>query len=218
MNRISVPFVKSLLVATLALAGAASAQQPAAAKPDVAKGGTLFESGDAARGIPACVACHGAGGNSTIAANPKLAAQFEAYTYKQLVDFTTPSRNNAIMSPIAKQLSDQEKKDIAAYLAKQQPKPGAAHDKNTVELGRNIYRGGIAAKGVAACASCHGPIGAGVPIQYPRLAGQNQDYSFAQLQAFKSGARKNSPQMTTLAQRMSDEEMKAVVDYIAGLK
>ena len=97
-------------------------------------------------------------------------------------------------------------------------KPGAAKNKDTVELGRKIYRGGIADKGVAACASCHGATGSGIPAQYPRLAGQHQDYTFTQLQAFKSGARNNSPQMTVLSQRLSDAEMKAVADYIAGLR
>lgn len=220
MKRVSSSFVKSLLVAALAVSGLACAAeaQHVAAKADAAKGGTLFESGDAARGIPACVSCHGAGGNSTIAANPKLAGQIGAYVNKQLVDFTTPSRNQPVMTTYAKLLTDQEKQDIAAWLATQQAKPGAAKNKDTVELGRKIYRGGIADKGVAACASCHGATGAGVPIQYPRLAGQHQDYTLAQLQAFKSGTRANSPQMAPLAKRMSDEEMKAVADYIAGIK
>ena len=221
MNRVSLSFVKSLLVATLAVSGLASAAEEHAAAPakaDAAKGGTLFDSGDAARSLPACVSCHGAAGNSTIAANPKLAGQIEAYVYKQLVDFSTPNRNQPVMTTYAKMLSDDEKKNIAAYLAAQKQKPGAAKDKDTVELGKKIYRGGIADKGVAACASCHGAAGAGIPVQYPRLAGQHQDYTFAQLTAFKGGARKNSVQMTALAKRMSDEEMKAVADYIAGLK
>jgi cytochrome c553 len=220
MNRVSSSLVKSLLVASMAISGLACAAeaQPAAVKADAAKGGTLFESGDAARGIPACVSCHGANGNSTIAVNPKLAGQIEAYVHKQLVDFTTPARNQPIMTTYAKMLSEQEKKDIAAYLAVQKAKPGAAKDKDTVELGRKIYRGGIADKGVAACASCHGATAAGLPVQYPRLAGQNQDYTLAQLQAFKAGTRANSPQMATLAKRMSDDEMKAVADYIAGIK
>jgi cytochrome c553 len=122
------------------------------------------------------------------------------------------------MSTYAKMLSDEEKSNIAAYLATQQPKQGAARNKDTIELGRKIYRGGIADRGVAACASCHGATGSGIPAQYPRLAGQHQDYTFNQLQSFKTGARNNSPQMGTLAKRMSDEEMKAVADYIAGLK
>ncbi|MGX4644115.1 c-type cytochrome [Massilia sp. SYSU DXS3249] len=224
MNRVSVStasavFVKSLLVATLALstaAGAAEAQRPA--KPDPAKGATLYEGGDTARGLPACLSCHGANGNSTIAANPKLSNQIEAYTHKQLVDFTTPQRVNPVMTTYAKMLTDEEKRNVAAYLAVQKVKPGAAKNKDTVELGRKIYRGGIAEKGVAACASCHGANGSGIPVQYPRLAGQLQDYTVAQLVAFRTGARNNSPQMTTLSQRLSDAEMKAVADYIAGLR
>jgi len=220
MNRVSSSFVKSLFVAALAVSGLACAAeaQHAAAKADAAKGGTLFESGDAARGVPACVSCHGANGNSTIAANPKLGGQIEAYVHKQLVDFTTPARNQPVMTTYAKMLTEDEKRNIAAWLAVQQAKPGAAKDKDTVELGRKIYRGGIADKGVAACASCHGATAAGLPAQYPRLAGQHQEYTLAQLQAFKGGTRANSPQMATLAKRMSDEEMKAVADYIAGIK
>ena len=153
-----------------------------------------------------------------MAANPKLAAQHASYLYKQLVDFTTPNRVNPIMTPYAKALSDAEKHDLAAFLATQPAKPGAARNKDTVELGRKIWRGGIAEKGVAACASCHGAAGAGIPAQYPRLAGQYQDYTLAQLVAYKDNKRSNSVQMTTLAKRLSDDEMKAVADYIAGVK
>ena len=220
MNRLTFPLLKSLLLATLAVCGSVSAAeaQRVAAKADPAKGGTLYDSGDAARGLPACMSCHGAAGNSTIVANPKLAGQIEAYTHKQLVDFTTPNRQQPVMTTYAKMLTEDEKRHIAAYLATQKQKPGAAKNKDTVELGRKIYRGGIAEKGVAACASCHGANAGGIPAQYPRLSGQHQDYTYAQLEAFKTGTRKNSIQMTTLAQRMSPEEMKAVSDYIAGLK
>jgi cytochrome c553 len=230
MNRVFSPaagaaIVKSLLLATLACAftgsvSAAEAVHGAASAPklDPAKGGSLYDTGDNARGLPACASCHGAGGNSTIVANPKLAGQVGTYIHKQLVDFTTPNRQQPVMSTYAKMLSDEEKNNIAAYLSTQQPKQGAAKNKDTVELGRKIYRGGIADRGVAACASCHGATGSGIPAQYPRIAGQHQDYTVAQLLAFKTGARNNSPQMGTLAKRMSDEEMKAVADYIAGLK
>ncbi|MES2901879.1 MAG: cytochrome c [Pseudomonadota bacterium] len=221
MNLAFSTLLKSVLVATLAVSGIASAATPAApAKADAAKGATLYDSGDAARGIPACVSCHGAAGNSTIATNPKLAGQFAAYTHKQLMDFTTPNRNNPIMTPISKQLatSPDDIRNIAAYLDAQTQKAGAAKNKDTVELGKKIYRGGIASTGVASCASCHGANGNGIPAQFPRLAGQHQDYTVSQLQAFKGGARKNSVQMTTISKRMSDEEMKAVADYIAGLK
>ena len=228
MDRVFLPaaraaFVKSLLMATLAVGSVAhaadAAHAPAAApKIDAAKGGSLYDTGDNARGLPACASCHGAGGNSTIVANPKLAGQVSTYLHKQLVDFTTPNRNQPVMTTYAKMLSEEEKQNIAAWLATQQPKQGAARNKDTLELGRKIYRGGIADRGVAACASCHGATGSGIPAQYPRLAGQHQDYTLAQLQAFKTNARNNSPQMGTLAKRMSDDEMKAVADYIAGLK
>jgi cytochrome c553 len=226
MNRVFQPaacaaIVKSLLASFLIVGSALAADAahaPAAAKADPAKGGSLYDTGDNARGLPACASCHGAGGNSTINTNPKLAGQIDTYLHKQLVDFTTPARNQPIMTTYAKMLSDDEKKNIAAYLATQQPKQGAARSKDTLELGRKIYRGGIADRGVAACASCHGATGAGMPAQYPRIGGQHQDYTVTQLQAFKSGARANSPQMATLAKRLSDEEMKAVADYIAGLK
>jgi cytochrome c553 len=226
MNRAFSPFVKSLFVALLAasatVSATASAQEkahaPAAPKVDPAKGGTLFTDGDNARGLPACVSCHGAGGNSTIAVNPKLAGQHESYIYKQLVNFTTPARNQPVMTTYAKLLTDEEKHNVAAWLSTQAGKPGAAKNKDTVELGKKIYRGGIAEKNVPACASCHGAGGAGIPIQYPRLAGQHQDYTFAQLGLFKSDGRKNSAEMSTIAKRMSEEEMKAVADYVAGLK
>jgi len=226
MNRVSVSsasavFVKSLLLATLAFSNAGAAEAPhgaPAAKPDAAKGATLYDSGDAARGLPACLSCHGANGNSSIAVNPKLSSQIEAYTHKQLVDFTTPNRQHPVMTTYAKMLTEEEKRNVAAWLAVQKAKPGAAKNKDTVELGRKIYRGGIAEKGVAACASCHGAAGAGIPVQYPRLAGQQQDYTVAQLISFRNGTRSNSPQMTALSQRMSDAEMKAVADYIAGLR
>ena len=222
MNRANSPFIKSLFLALLAVSGVASASDakhaPAAAKPDAAKGATLYADGDAARGLPACVSCHGAAGNSTITANPKLAGQPEAYLYKQLVSFEGPSRSQPVMTTFSKMLSDEEKKNIAAYQATQTSKPGAAKNKETVELGKKIYRGGIAEKNVPACASCHGPAGAGMPANYPRIGGQHQDYTAAQLALFKADGRKNSPEMSTIAKRMSDEEMKAVADYVAGLK
>jgi len=223
MNSVFSPVVKSLLVAVLATVAATSMAEEkkadtAPVKIDPAKGGALFTDGDNARGLPACVSCHGAGGNSTIAVNPKLAGQHEGYIYKQLVNFTTAERNQPVMSTYAKLLTDEEKHNIAAWLSTQVAKPGAAKNKNTVELGKKIYRGGIAETNVPACASCHGPAGAGIPVRYPRLAGQQQDYTVAQLGLFKSGARANSPEMATIAKRLSDDEMKAVADYVAGLK
>ena len=187
-------------------------------KADPAKGATLYANGDPARGLTACIACHGAAGASTIAQNPKLAGQHEAYVYKQLNNFKGPDRNNAIMTTIAKALTDEEMKNLAAYVSAQPVKPGAAKNKDTVDLGKKIYRGGIAEKNVPACASCHGPNGAGIPAQFARLGGQHQEYTLSQLTNFRAGTRKNSAQMTTISKRLSDDEMQAVADYIAGLK
>ncbi|HEX5340991.1 MAG TPA: c-type cytochrome [Duganella sp.] len=221
MNSVFSPLVKSLFVTLLAVSATAFADEhkpaPAAPKIDPAKGATLYTDGDNARGLPACVSCHGAGGNSTISVNPKLAGQHEGYIYKQLVNFTTADRNQPVMTTYAKMLTDEEKHNVAAWLVTQSQKPGAAKNKDTIELGKKIYRGGIAEKNVPACASCHGASGAGIPVQYPRLSGQHQDYTVAQLGLFKAGTRK-SVEMATIAKRMSDEEMKAVADYVAGLK
>lgn len=224
MNSVNLfsPIVKSLLVALLAISATAHAEdkkpaQPAAPKIDPAKGATLFTDGDNARGLPACVSCHGAGGNSTITVNPKLAGQHEGYLYKQLVDFSTAHRNQPVMTTYAKMLTDEEKHNVSAWLATQKPTPGAAKNKDTVEWGKKIYRGGIAEKNVPACASCHGATGAGIPVQYPRLAGQHQDYTVTELGLFKTGARKGA-EMDAIAKRMSEDEMKAVADYVAGLK
>ncbi|MGZ3157892.1 MAG: c-type cytochrome [Burkholderiaceae bacterium] len=223
MKRAFLPLVNSVFVALLAVSSLAIAAEEKKAeavvsKADPAKGEALYSSGDAARGIPACVSCHGAAGNSTIVQNPKLAAQHEAYIVKQLSNFKSPERNNPVMSTIAKALTDDEAKNIAAYLNAQSQKPGAAKNKDTVGIGKKIYRAGIAEKNVPACAGCHSPNGAGIPAQFPRIAGQHQDYTAAQLTNFRSGARKNSPQMATIAKRLSDDEIQAVADYVAGLR
>ena len=191
----------------------AFAQQAA----DKKRGEALYTNGDAARNLPACASCHGANGQSNIATNPKLAGQHEDYLKQQLNHFKSGERVNAIMNTYAKMLTPEEMNDIAVYLSAQTPKAGAARDKNLVELGKNIYRAGIAGKKVPACASCHGPAGEGIPVQYPRLAGQHQDYTVAQLNAYRDNQRKNV-MMSTIAQRLSNEEIKAVADYVAGLK
>ena len=221
MNSAFSPLLKSLFVALLAVSSVAYAAEEKTAAPakiDPAKGEALYTNGDAARNITACVSCHGAAGNSTITANPRLAGQHAAYLVKQLHNFQTPERNNPVMTAMSKALSDEDMKNIAAYLTAQAPKQGAAKNKDTVELGKHIWRGGIASKNIPACAGCHSPNGAGIPAQYPRLAGQHQDYTEAQLTSFRAGTRNNSAQMTTIAERLSDKEIKAVADYIAGLK
>ena len=218
MNRALPMFAKFVCVALMSLSVAWANEEKAPAAADPAKGSTLYSNGDPSRGILACVACHGAAGNSTITQNPKLAGQHEAYIQKQLHNFKGPDRNNAIMTGIAKALGEDDVRNIAAYLEQQKPAPGSARNKNTVDLGKKIYRAGIAEKQVPACAGCHGPNGAGIPAQYARLAGQHQDYTIAQLTNFRTGTRANSAQMTAVGKRMSDEEMQAVADYIAGLR
>lgn len=223
MNRVFSPLLKSLLksmllMMTSSVAYAVAEQPPPAVKPDPVKGEALYNNGDASRNIIACVSCHGAAGNSTITVNPRLAGQHASYLVKQLQDFSSPARANATMSLMAKPLSNEDMKNLAAYLSVQVPKQGAARNKETLELGKRIWRGGIAAKNVPACAGCHSPNGAGIPSQYPRLAGQHQDYTVAQLNSFSSGARSNSAPMVTIAERLSKKEMDAVADYLAGLK
>jgi cytochrome c553 len=190
---------------------------PGKPKVDLAVGESLYNGGDTSRGVVACITCHGPKGQSAVSTWPKLSAQHAAYTNKQLKNFKEGSRANPIMMGMSAALTDQDMQNIAAYLAKQVASQGVAQNKETIELGQSIYRGGIAAKGVPACAACHSPTGAGIAAQYPLLGGQWADYTNAQLLAFREGVRKNSIQMTTIATKLSDAEMKAVSDYMAGL-
>jgi cytochrome c553 len=165
-----------------------------------------------------CAACHGADGNSGSPANPKLSAQHPEYIAKQLAEFKSGKRANAVMQGMAAGLSDADMKNISAWLATQKAKPGFAKDKDLVTLGERIWRGGIADRNIAACAGCHSPNGAGIPSQYPRLSGQHADYTIAQLTAFRDGVRKNSAQMAQVSAKLNDREIRAVADYVAGLR
>ena len=205
----------------LALAAMLSALTAFAAEPPF-KG-----DGAKAQGIVSqvCAACHAADGNSQIAVNPKLAGQIPEYLYKQLTDFKAAAgkkaeRENPVMAGMVANLSPEDMHNLAVYFAGQTAKPGAAKSKDLVALGQRIYRGGISSEGIAACASCHGPNGAGMPAQYPRLSGQHAEYVGAQLKAFRSGARANdiNATMRGVAGRLSDREIDAVADYIAGLR
>jgi cytochrome c553 len=204
----------SLLTATLLVASVFSVQAneavAPAAKPDLAKGEATYGA--------VCAACHGADGNSAISANPKLAQQHPDYIVKQLQEFKSGKRANAIMMGMSAALSEQDMKNIAAWLETKTANKGFAKDKELVTLGERIYRGGIADRQIAACAGCHSPTGAGIPSQYPRLAGQHADYAVAQLTAFRDGVRKNNTQMTQVAAKLNDREIKAVSDYVAGLR
>lgn len=213
------PFA-AVVVSTLVFAGSAFAQAPAAGsdtgRADPKRGAQLAQE--------VCAACHGVDGNSVAPANPKLAAQHPEYLAKQLANFKVKDgakeaeRPSAIMAGFAAMLSDADIRSVSAHYAAQKLNPAAAKDKDLIELGQRIYRGGIQEKGVPACAGCHSPNGAGIPSLYPRLQGQYAEYTESQLVAFRQGARRNSAQMTTIAERLSDREIKALSDYIAGLR
>jgi cytochrome c553 len=182
---------------------------------------------DKAQGIAAqvCAACHAPDGNSVAASNPKLAGQFPDYLQKQLHDFKAqdgkkPLRESAIMNGMVANLSDDDIKGLAAFYAGQAQKPAAASDKQLAAVGQKLWRGGDAAHAIPACEGCHGPAGAGIPAQFPRLSGQFADYVAAQLTAFREGKRSNDRNgvMRGVAAHMNDGQIKAVAEYAAGLR
>ena len=195
----------------LLVAGPATASEAAAPfKADPAKGQQLAAT---------CGACHTQDGSRGIPANPILQGQHAEYLVKQLTEYRAGKRKNAVMSGMAATIASEEDiKHIAAFYASKTAKPGDAKNKDTVALGEKIYRGGIASKQVPACAGCHSPNGAGIPAQYPRVGGQHAEYAEAQLLSFRSGARANSAQMMAIAGKLNDAEIKAVADYVAGLR
>jgi cbb3-type cytochrome c oxidase subunit III len=204
--------MKSLCVVALAALFASSVMADEAkgpAKPDLAKGGTISAT--------VCAACHTADGSRGIPTNPILQGQHADYLVKQLMEFKSGKRDNAIMKPMASTLSDDDMRNVAAFYASKTAKPGLSKNKASIDLGQKIWRGGIAEKNVPACAGCHGPTGAGIPSQYARLGGQHAEYVSAELGLFRSGKRANSPQMAIIAARLSDAEIAAVSDYVEGL-
>ncbi|CAN7596463.1 c-type cytochrome [Variovorax sp. LjRoot290] len=194
-----------------------AAEAPAKApKPDPAKGDTIFNAAPA--NSQSCASCHNADGNSAIPANPKLAQQHPEYILKQLQDFKSGKRKSAIMKPLASALSDEDMRNIAWFVGSKKVKTGFSKEKDLVSLGEKIYRGGLGDRQIPACAGCHSPNGAGIPAQYPRLGGQHADYIVQQLTLFRDGGRLNAAQMTGVAAKLNDREIKAVADYIAGLR
>src|SRR5262245_13841807 len=201
----------SVGLALIFLAAWAFSAEPApAAKADPAKGATIATA--------TCAACHSADGSRGTAANPILQGQHPDYLAKQLADFKAGRRDSPIMKPLASTLSETDMKNVAAFYAGKQAKPGFAKNKDLVGLGEKLYRGGAADRMIPACSGCHSPNGPGIPAQYPRLAGQHADYAEAQLVAFRSGARGNNAVMTGIAAKLNDREIKALADYIAGLR
>ena len=204
--------VQALILSALlsvATGGALAAETKPAFKADPAKGQAIAQ---------VCGACHTADGSRGAPANPILQGQHPEYLVKQLQEFKSGKRNNAIMKGFASTLSDEDMKHVAAFYAGKTAKPGAAKNKDTIRLGEKIYRGGVADKAVPACVGCHSPTGAGIPAQYPRLGGQHADYLESQMNGFRAGTRANSAQMMAIAAKLSDTEIKAVSDYIAGLR
>ncbi|WP_442952707.1 c-type cytochrome [Pelomonas sp. BJYL3] len=199
-----------LLMGLVFTVAASASEAPAPAKPDLNKGQAIS--------AQVCSACHTADGSRGSPANPILQGQHADYLVKQLTEFKSGKRDNAVMKGMASTLSEEDMKNVAAFYASKQAKPGFAKDKTLVTLGEKIYRGGIAERQIPACAGCHSPNGAGIPAQYPRLAGQHSDYTELQLNSFRAGKRGNSVQMTAIAAKMNDREIKAVADYIAGLR
>lgn len=209
--KLALAFTLATLLAAPALAATpAAAGATAAPKADLAKGQAIA--------TQVCAACHAVDGSRGSPANPILAGQHPEYLSKQLQEFKSGRRNNAIMKGFASALSEDDMRNVSAFYASKTAKPGFARDKELVSLGERLYRGGNPDKAIPACAGCHSPNGAGIPSQYPRVGGQHADYTEAQLIAFRSGARANNAQMTAIAYKMSDREIKAVSDYITGLR
>ncbi len=201
----------ALLTSTALLAGIAhAADAPAAPPADVAKGQAIA--------TQVCGACHAADGARGAPANPIIAGQHPEYLAKQLAEFKSGQRDNAIMKGFASTLSPTDMQNVSTYYAGKTSKPGFAKSKTTLTLGEKIYRAGVADRNIPACAGCHTPSGAGIPVQFPRLAGQHADYTEKQLLAFRSGSRANNAPMAAIAARLTDKEINAVSDYVAGLR
>jgi cytochrome c553 len=194
-----------------------NAADKAPAKADPAKAKPTVEA--------VCAGCHGIDGNSPAAPNPNLAGQGADYLAKQLsnyksIDGKPALRENAIMAGMAAMVADEDIPHFAAYFSQQKLKPAAAKDEKLVAEGQKLWRQGDFAKGIPSCAGCHGPTGAGLPAQYPALAGQHPEYTMDQLNKFRSGERANDPEkmMRTIAAKLSDAQIKALAEYAAGLR
>ena len=212
--------MKSLLAAVALNAASALTLAVAFALPAAAAGAAAPAKADLAKGqekAAACMACHTADGTRGAPANPILQGQHAEYIVKQLTEFKAGKRANPVMSGMAAALTPEDMVNIAAYYSSKPAGAGAARNKDTVALGEKIYRGGIADRKIPACAGCHSPSGAGIPAQYPRLAGQHADYTELQLKNFRDGIRKNNAVMSGVAAKMNDREIKAVADYVSGL-
>ncbi|MGZ8203942.1 MAG: c-type cytochrome [Burkholderiales bacterium] len=195
---------------SLVYAGIAAGAAPSpAAKPDLERGKQIATT--------VCAACHGTDGNSALPVNPVLASQHGDYIALQLAAFKSGARPSPIMQGMAAGLSAEDMRNLGAYYESRKAAPNVARDKALAQRGQQIWRGGIKATQVPACAGCHGASGMGIPVQYPRLAGQHADLALGWLKAFASGARPHSV-MSPVAVKMSEYDMRAVAEYAAGLR
>ncbi len=211
------------LAAAAAVVALALTQMPAiaaeaAATPDLARAKQIVDT--------VCAACHGADGISVAPVNPNLAGLGAEYITRQLQHFKAGIRANPVMGAMSSSLTPEEMVALGIYFTRQKPKDGTAKDPALIKTGQAIFRGGVAAAGLPACSACHGPNGAGIPKNYPRIAGQHADYTYAQLKAFKAGERGADKDgkdvqgrvMAAIAKKLGDEQMKALSDYAAGLR
>ncbi len=164
-----------------------------------------------------CAACHGADGISPASANPHLAGQDGDYIAGALAAYKSGARPHPIMQGMAAGLTPEDMRAVGAYFSLQKPATSMARDKAMALRGQQVWRGGVKASGVPACAGCHGASGKGIPVQYPRLAGQHPELTYQWLKAYADGGRPH-PVMQGVAAKMTDADMKAVAEYAAGLR
>lgn len=177
--------------------------------------------GDAAKGKEVvdkvCIACHGPDGNSPVPNFPKLAGTHASYLLKQLEDFKKKRRHSDIMAPIVTELSDADMANLAVYFSEQKAAPGVVGNPALLDAGKQVWNEGNPKSGVPACSGCHGEKGQG-DERYPRLAGQYVEYTTMELNLFRESKRKNDKKlMQAVADRMTEQEIKAVAEYIASL-
>lgn len=205
-----------LLVGATIAATAFGSGSVSSVKGDAVKGKAI--------GSTVCAACHAVDGNSSGSPNPKLAGQHAEYLFKQMQNFKSvdgkpPVRNSPIMNGMIASFDDAQMRDLAAYFAAQKLTANQEKQPENFALGKKLYQAGNASKGLPACAGCHGPTGAGIPVEFPRIGGQLPEYIESQLKAFRDDTRTNDPgkMMRLVAVKMNDEEIKAVANFVANL-
>ena len=171
-----------------------------------------------------CAACHASDGNSVIPANPILAGQHYTYLKNQLNYFQVKQgedkakRENAVMLGIASGLSSDDIDNLAAYYSQQKIKPSYASNLELAKVGEVVYKAGDDSRGIPSCSSCHGPRGLGVPGQFPRVSGQHATYTASTLKSYKNGSRANNKQMMAISSRLTEAQINALAEYLAGLE